>query len=106
MIVSGPQKMLVDRFSSPVYRGCQSSFPYFARRCHNSNTPHFHRRLVGAVSVLGGGLALELSPARGALQATIRSLAEKTWSHPATGAISMSRLAPSHAGTAYRGARR
>ena len=36
--------------------------PWFARRCDDSNTPQFDRRLVGAVSVLRGGLALELSP--------------------------------------------
>ena len=40
---------------------------------------------MGAVSVLRGGLALELSPCRGALQTAIRSLAAKTWSHPVTG---------------------
>ena len=40
---------------------------------------------MGAVSVLRGRLALELSPCRGSLQRAIRSLAEKTWSHPVTG---------------------
>ena len=41
-------------------------------------------------SVVG---ALLSSPPRGALQTTIRSLAEKTWSHPVTGRDV--RLAPS-----------
>ena len=40
---------------------------------------------MGAVSILRGGLALELSPWRGALKTAIRSLAAKTWSHPVTG---------------------
>src|SRR5271165_3099527 len=62
MIALRPQKMPFAHFSSPVYRGCHSSFPWFARKCDDSNTPQFNRCLVGAVSVLRGGLALELSP--------------------------------------------
>ena len=85
MIAFHPQKMLVAEFDRPVYRGCHSSFTRLVRRCDDSNTPQFDRRLVGTVSVLRGGLALELSPCRGSLQAAIRSLAEKTWSHPVTG---------------------
>ena len=57
-----------------------------------------------ALSILRGGLALELSPARGALQTTIRSLAEKTWSHPVTGRDV--RLAPSTIASWYYTARR
>ena len=62
MIAFHPQKMLVADFDQPVYRGCHSSFTRLVRRCDDSNTPRFNRRLVGAVSVLRGGLALELSP--------------------------------------------
>jgi len=62
MIAFDPQKTLVAHFSSPVYRGCHGSFPYLARRCDDSTIPLFNRRLVGTVSVLRGGLALELSP--------------------------------------------
>ncbi len=40
---------------------------------------------MGAVSILRGGLALELSPARRALKSAIGYLAEKVWSHPVTG---------------------
>ncbi len=40
---------------------------------------------MGAVSILRGGLALELSPCAGTLQSAIRSLAAMTWSHPVTG---------------------
>src|SRR5208283_5074548 len=46
----------------PVYRGCHSSFPYLERKCDDSNTPKIDQRPVGAVPVLHGGLALELSP--------------------------------------------
>ena len=49
------------------------------------NNPQFDRRPVGAISLLRGGLALELSPCAGALKTAIRSLAAKTWSHPVTG---------------------
>ena len=51
----------IAHLSSPVYRGCHSSFPWFARRCDDSNTPQFDGRPMGAVSVLRGGFALELS---------------------------------------------
>src|SRR5271167_1653205 len=57
-----PQKMLVADFDRPVYRGCHGPFTPLVRRCDDSKTSLFNRRLVGAVSVLGGGLALELSP--------------------------------------------
>ena len=40
---------------------------------------------MGAVSLLRGGLALELAPDHGALKTAIGSLAQKTWSHPVTG---------------------
>ena len=40
---------------------------------------------MGALSLLRGGLALELSPCRGALKTAIGCLADKTWSHPVTG---------------------
>ena len=40
---------------------------------------------MGAVSLLRRRLALELSPARGALKTAIRALAAKTWTHPVTG---------------------
>ena len=62
MIAFHPQKMLVADLDQPVYRGCHSSFTRLVRRCDDSNTPQFNRRPVGAVSVLRGGLALELSP--------------------------------------------
>ena len=62
MIASDPQKMLLAALDQPVYRGCHSSFTRLVRRCDDSKTPLFDRRPVGAVSVLRGGLALELSP--------------------------------------------
>ena len=62
MSASNPQKMLVAEFDRPVYRGCHSSFTPLARRCDDSKTLLFDRRLVGAVPVFRGGLALELSP--------------------------------------------
>ena len=85
MIAFHPQKMLVANLDQPVYRGCHGPFTRLVRRCDDSKTPRLDRRLVGAVSVLRGRLTLELSPSRGALQSAIRSLAEKTWSHPVTG---------------------
>ena len=39
---------------------------------------------MGAVSLLRHRLSLELPPPRGTLHSAIRSLAEKTWSHPVT----------------------
>ncbi len=62
MITFGPQKMLVVDFDQPDYTGCHSPFTQLVRRCDDANTPLFNRRLVGAVSVLRGGLAFELSP--------------------------------------------
>ena len=62
MSAFNPQKMLVADFDQPVYRGCHSPFTQLVRRCDDSKTPQFNRSLVGAVSVLRGGLALELSP--------------------------------------------
>ena len=62
MIAFRPQKMPFAYFPSPVYRGCHSSFPWFARRCDDSNTPQFDRRPLGAVSVLRSGFTPELSP--------------------------------------------
>ena len=50
------------------------------------------------------GSLLSSPPARGALQTTIRSLAEKTWSHPVTGRDV--RLAPSTIASWYYTARR
>ena len=40
---------------------------------------------MGAVSILRGGLALELLPGSRCAQTAIRGLAAKTWSHPVTG---------------------
>ena len=62
MITFHPQKMLVAEFDQPVYTGCHSPFTPLVRRCDDSKTPLFDRRLVGTVSILRGGLALELSP--------------------------------------------
>ena len=62
MSAFNPQKMLVAEFDQPVYRGCHSPFTPLVRRCDDSKTPLFNRRLVGTVSILRGGLALELSP--------------------------------------------
>ena len=62
MSTFNPQKMLVADFDQPVYRGCHSPFTPLVRRCDDSKTALFDRRLVGAVSILSGGLALELSP--------------------------------------------
>ena len=70
MIALHPQKMLLAALEQPVYRGCHSSFTRLVRRCDDSKL-RLNRRLVGAVSVLRGGLALELSPCRGSLQAAI-----------------------------------
>ncbi len=64
MTASNPQKMLVAALDQPVYRGCHSPFTRLVRRCDDSKTPLFNRCLVGAVSVLRGGLAPELSPCR------------------------------------------
>ena len=61
MIVSDPQKMLVADLDQPVYRGCHSPFTRLVRRCDDSKL-RLNRRPVGAVSILRGGLALELSP--------------------------------------------
>jgi hypothetical protein len=85
VIAFRPQKMLVAHISCPVYRGSHSSSTYFERRCDDSNTPQFNWYPLGAVSVLRSGPLLSSPPARGALQAAIRSLAEKSWSHPVTG---------------------
>jgi len=69
---------------------------------------HTHPSSTGALwarfrfSVVGS--LLSSPPARGALQTTIRSLAEKTWSHPVTGRDV--RLAPSTIASWYYTARR
>ncbi len=55
------------------------------RRRDDPNNPQFDRRPLGAISVLRGGLALELSPCAERSKQRIRSLADKTWSHPVTG---------------------
>jgi hypothetical protein len=86
MIACNPQRMHFADAPWPVKTDCHSPFIPFVRRRDDPNTPQFNGRSLGAISVLRGGLALELSPpARGALQLAIRSLAEKTWSHPVTG---------------------
>ena len=59
---SNPQKMLVAEFDRPVYRGCHSPSTQLVRKCDDSKTPLFNRRLVGVVPVFRGWLALELSP--------------------------------------------
>src|SRR5580704_6281646 len=61
MSTFNPQKMLVAEFDQPVYRGCHSPFTPLVRRC-DDKTSLFDRCLVGTVSVLRGGLTLELSP--------------------------------------------
>ena len=94
----GPANRGFDDDRTPTRRRCSSPTrvsrckevvtvpsPYLVRRRDDSNTPQIDQRPVGALSILRGGLALELSPARGALKTAIRSLAEKTWSHPVTG---------------------
>ena len=43
-----PQKMSFGHLFQPVYRGCHGSFTYLVRRCDDSTTPQFDRRLVGA----------------------------------------------------------
>jgi hypothetical protein len=55
------QKMLVADFDQPVYRGCHGPFTLLVRRCDDSKTPPFNRRLLGTVSIFRGRLALELS---------------------------------------------
>ena len=63
MIALDPQKMLFADLDQPVYTGCHSPFTPLVRRCDDSkHTPSSTGALVGAVSVLRGGLALELSP--------------------------------------------
>ena len=62
MSTFNPQKMLVADFDRLVYRSCHGTFTRTVRRCDDSKTLPFNRRLVGTVSVLRGGLALELSP--------------------------------------------
>ena len=57
-----PAEDAVAHVFQPGYRERHGSFPYFARRCDDSNTPQFHRCLMGAISVLRSGIALELSP--------------------------------------------
>ena len=104
MIASDPQKMLFAHASWSVKTDRHSPFNPFMRRCDDQIDSQFDRRPLGAVSILRGGLALELSPCRGALQTTIRSLAEKTWSHPVTGRDV--RLAPSTIASWYYTARR
>ena len=65
--------------------GLPQSFHPVLRRRDDPTNSQSDRRLMGAVSILRGGLALELSPPRGTLQSAIRSLAAMTWSHPVTG---------------------
>ncbi len=62
MSAFNPQKMLVAEFDQPVYTGCHGPFTPLVRRCDDSKTSRLYRRLVGAVSIFRGGLALELSP--------------------------------------------
>src|SRR5262249_32967841 len=77
MSASNPQKMLIAEFDRPVYRGCHTPFIPLVRRCDDSKTPPFNRRLVGTVSIFRGGLALELSPcARSAWARTWRACRE------------------------------
>ena len=104
MIASDPQKMLFAHASWSVKTDRHSPFNPFMRRRDDPIDPQFDRRPLGAFSILRGGLALELSACRGVLQTTIRSLAEKTWSHPVTGRDV--RLAPSTIASWYYTARR
>ena len=85
MSASNPQKMLVAEFDRPVYRGCHSSFTPLARRCDDSKTLLFDRRLWARFRFSVVGSLLSSPPARRALGRALRSLAEKTWSHPVTG---------------------
>ena len=86
MIALRPQKMLVARTSiGRCIEDVTVPSPDFVRRCDDSNTPQFDRRPVGAISVLRGGLALELSPCAERSRQPSARLAEKTWSHPVTG---------------------
>ena len=85
MITPGPQKMRFLHPGWPTYRGYRGLFTHFPRRRDDPNTQKFHRCPVGAVPILRRGTAPELTPLRGSLKTTIRSLAEKTWRHPVTG---------------------
>ena len=85
MIASDPQKMLFAHASWSVKTDRRSPFTPFMRRRDDPIDPQFDRRPLGAVSILRGGLALELSPCAERFRRAIRSLAEKTWSHPVTG---------------------
>ena len=62
MIASDPQKMLFAHASWPVKTDCHSPFTPSFRRRDDPNNPQFDRRPMGAVSILRGRLALELSP--------------------------------------------
>ena len=62
MIASDPQKMLFAHASGPVKTDCPSPFTPSLRRRDDPNTPQFDGRPLGAVSILRGGLAFELSP--------------------------------------------
>ena len=81
--------MLVEHPSGADYTWSHSRvFPSctrFARNCDDPKTDSLHFRLVGAVSLLGGGRAVKRTAARGELKTTLESLAAKTWTHPVTG---------------------
>src|ERR1700678_2879473 len=62
MIASDPQKMLFAHASWSVKTDRHSPFNPFMRRRDDPIDPQFDRRPLGAVSILRGGLALELSP--------------------------------------------
>jgi putative transposase len=80
-----PQKMLVAPFFHSVYQRRHSSFTELQgdvmTQMHPSSTSALWARFRFSVV----GPLLSSPPARGTLQRAIRSLAEKTWSHPVTG---------------------
>ena len=62
MIASDPQKMLFAHASWSVKTDRHGPFNPFMRRRGDPIDPQFDRRLLGALSILRGGLALDLAP--------------------------------------------
>ena len=62
MIATDPQKMLLDPPAGRCIEVVTVLFTRFVRRRDDSNTSQIDRRPVGALSLLRGRLALELSP--------------------------------------------
>ena len=65
--------------------GLSQSFHTILRRRDDPTNSQYDECPMGAVSILRGRLALELSPCTRALKSAIQFLADKTWSHPVSG---------------------